>query len=467
MRLADALEALDLRGAELIGDATAIESRDRLAGAIRSYLIPRTSNPDAPLTVVFAGPTGAGKSTLVNSMAGLDLTVAGAVRPTTSRPLVLAGSVEDGGRVAAGSGAEMIVGAAPILEHMTFVDTPDIDSTSTSHRMVAESFIDRADIVVFVVSASRYADVAPWEVLRRAMARGATVIPVVNRLGPGAAGVITDYASRLREAGLDQSPVRVPEHHLEAGAQKVPAPAVRELKRRLFKVAKTQRSHQAEVLARVLNGTTRQAGELADRLDSLREGLGEVARAISRGMSKPPTIAPDPARTWAAEPPVRRRLPSWVNRLIGGDGDDAWMQRVHHGLAGDLESRLRSDLAGYGAPVLAKGPGLSSLASRAPAMIGGIVDSWVRFAGRVAESAGDAGPESLISAVLHGGPVNPAAEDLVAQTRRDLEGRLEVVWQHFGSLLTEGWWAIAGNPDPGDLRALAAAVAAAHDFADA
>lgn len=466
-RLADALEGVDLRGAQLGADAAIVDERDRLAGTVRNYLIPRTTNPDAPLMVVFAGPTGAGKSTLVNSVSGLHLTVAGAVRPTTSLPLVLAGSSEDATRVAAGSGAQAVVGAAPILEHMTFVDTPDIDSTSTGHRVIAESFIDRADIVVFVVSASRYADGVPWEVLRRAMSRGAAVVPVVNRLGPGGSGVMTDYGNRLKEAGLDQAPVRVPEHHLEPGAQKVPALAVRELQRRLFKVAKAQRAYQAAVLARVLNGTTLQAAELADRVDGLRSNLDDVARAIAKGMSKPPAIHPDPARTWAAGPPSTRRLPAWISRLISGGDQAAWNERVHDALAAELESRLRSDLAGYGALVFDGGPRLSDFASRAPAMLAGVVDSWVRYVGRVAEAAGERGPEALISSILHGGPDTPDAEERVVQGRQDLEGRLEVVWQHFGSLLVEAWWATAGDPDPGDLRRLAADVAAAHDFADA
>lgn len=463
-RLGGALEAIDLRGAQAIGDTTTLETRDRLVGTIRNYLIPRTSHPDAPLMVVFAGPTGAGKSTLVNSMAGLDLAVAGAVRPTTSRPLVLAGTPADAERVVAGSKAESVVGGAPILEHMTFVDTPDIDSTSTEHRAIAESFVDSADIVVFVVSAGRYADTAPWEVLRRAISRGATVIPVVNRLGPGAAAIITDYASRLRDAGIDQPPVRVPEHHLELGAQKVPGPAVRELKRRLFKVAKAQRSHQAEVLARVLNGTTRQAVDFAGRLEGLRSELEGLGTSISRGMSHPPAITPDPERSWAANPPARR---SWLTRLIGGEDEGAWLNRAHQGLAAELESRLRTDLTGHGAAVLSQGVGLSSLASRASAMIGGVVDSWSRYTRRVAEAAGESGPEVLISTVLHGASASEGTEEQVAQARRDLEGRLEVVWQHFASLLVEGWHAVTGDPDPGDLRSLAADVAAAHDFADA
>ncbi|HZD22448.1 MAG TPA: GTPase, partial [Acidimicrobiia bacterium] len=64
--------------------------RDRLVRTIQHYLIPRAIDPTTPLTVVFAGPTGAGKSTLINSLTGLNVSVAGPLRPTTTNPLVLA-----------------------------------------------------------------------------------------------------------------------------------------------------------------------------------------------------------------------------------------------------------------------------------------------------------------------------------------------------------------------------------------
>lgn len=461
-RLADAVEGIDLGNAARLGHEGTIVLRDRISGTIRSYLIPRTEHPDTPLLVVIAGPTGVGKSTLVNSLTGLDLTVAGAIRPTTSKPLVLAGHAADGRSAAEESSAEVVIGGAPILQHMTFVDTPDIDSTSTSHRVVAESFIDRADIVVFVVSASRYADHVPWEVLRRAVSRGATVVPVINRLGPGAAGVAADFASRLRVAGLDVPPVRVPEHHLAGGAQHVPGPAVRELRRRLFKVAKTQREHQAEVMARVLNSTVRQVADLAARVEALRAEVVRMAVATSEGLSAGPVIEPDPGRDWASSP--RKRSGRRLARLLGGRGEDDWMSRVADRLAAELESRLRADIVRHGRGVL--DDHLTAGTMRASAMIEGAVDSWIRFVGRISEASGIS-PAELIEGVLSGPVVAVDADDPLAQARRDLEGRLGVVWQHYGALLAEGW--MPGGDDPGasELRELAAAVAAAHQFADA
>ena len=42
--------------------------RSELAGQIGDYLLPRLRQMDAPLLMVVGGSTGAGKSTLVNSL---------------------------------------------------------------------------------------------------------------------------------------------------------------------------------------------------------------------------------------------------------------------------------------------------------------------------------------------------------------------------------------------------------------
>ena len=96
--------------------------------------------------------------------------------------------------------------------------------------------VDNADVIVFVTSALRYADEVPWQVLRRAISRGTPVIHVLNRVGSSSSGAVIDFKSRLAAAGLEPDPVTVPEHHLSAGAQRVPSLAVRALQRRLGEV---------------------------------------------------------------------------------------------------------------------------------------------------------------------------------------------------------------------------------------
>ncbi|HSK06371.1 MAG TPA: GTPase [Acidimicrobiia bacterium] len=268
--LASSLEALSL--ADIPAHARLIERRDWLIRTIRDYLIPRIGDPTAPLIVVFAGPTGAGKSTLLNSVVGSERSAAGPIRPTTKDPLVLSSeSRADRYRQIGGVACDVTTGRAPILEELILVDTPDIDSTSTEHRAMAETMIDNADIVVYVSSALRYSDQVPWEVLRRAHSRGAPVIQVMNRIKGSSRGALADYSLRLHGEGLGSEVVAVQEHHVPRGAQSVPSAAIQELRDRLVAVVEARRAGAANVVRSVLETTLDQAREVieeaAERLE--------------------------------------------------------------------------------------------------------------------------------------------------------------------------------------------------------
>ena len=51
--------------------------------------MPRLRDIDAPVLAVVGGSTGAGKSTLVNSLVGVEVTRAGVLRPTTRSPVLV------------------------------------------------------------------------------------------------------------------------------------------------------------------------------------------------------------------------------------------------------------------------------------------------------------------------------------------------------------------------------------------
>ncbi len=70
--------ALDIPGAE-----GARESGAELVRQLDDYLLPRLRRLDAPLLAVVGGSTGAGKSTLVNSLVRAQVSPAGVLRPTT------------------------------------------------------------------------------------------------------------------------------------------------------------------------------------------------------------------------------------------------------------------------------------------------------------------------------------------------------------------------------------------------
>ena len=64
-------------------------ARSRLLDQLDDYVIPRLTSLDAPLLAVVGGSTGAGKSTLVNSVVGREVTLPGVLRPTTRSPVLV------------------------------------------------------------------------------------------------------------------------------------------------------------------------------------------------------------------------------------------------------------------------------------------------------------------------------------------------------------------------------------------
>lgn len=69
-----------------IGDAAADRRvLKELRGQLDDYLLPRLAAIDAPLLAVVGGSTGAGKSTLVNSLVGTAVTEPGCCGPPRSR----------------------------------------------------------------------------------------------------------------------------------------------------------------------------------------------------------------------------------------------------------------------------------------------------------------------------------------------------------------------------------------------
>ena len=124
--------------------------------------------------MLLIGPTGAGKSSLVNALAGRRVSPSGVLRPTTRevvalvRPSDRAALLADGAPLPSLAGARLRVvedGAAP--EGIVLVDAPDVDSIEHANRDLTDRLAEAADLGVFVTTATRYADRVPWDVLVR------------------------------------------------------------------------------------------------------------------------------------------------------------------------------------------------------------------------------------------------------------------------------------------------------------
>lgn len=167
-----------------------------------------TVDPRHPLLVVVGGSTGVGTSTVVNSLVGRRVSATGVRRPTTRAPLLLHHPVDQAwfdGPLSVDRVADPAVPAG-----LALVDSPDIDSVDRHNRAAAAELAHTADVLLMVTSAGRYADAAPWELLRQAVARQTACAVLLNRVDADAADEVAAHLARLMtDEGLGDAPLVV------------------------------------------------------------------------------------------------------------------------------------------------------------------------------------------------------------------------------------------------------------------
>ncbi len=203
--------------------ARAERDRQELVGQLADYLLPRLRQIDAPLLAVVGGSTGAGKSTLINSLVGAEVSTAGVLRPTTRGPVCVCHPADaewfTDGRILPGlarttgagePGGLRIVQHPAIGPGLALLDAPDIDSVVSANRHLATTLLAAADLWVFLTTASRYADAVPWELLHTARERGTAIAVVLDRCPPQAMRDVGEHlAAMLSERGLGAAPLFV------------------------------------------------------------------------------------------------------------------------------------------------------------------------------------------------------------------------------------------------------------------
>lgn len=366
-QLLDTLSALRDRVAAarfplpLAGAPRARANRDELLAQLDDYLVPRLREPEAPLLAVVGGSTGAGKSTLVNSLVGRRVSEAGVLRPTTRTPVlvchpedhhwfsdvrVLPGLTRvwspqqdtDDLLVPGDAHARVLrVETADTLPPgLALLDAPDIDSLIADNRVLAAELMCAADVWIMVTTAARYADAVPWHLLRTAKEYDAALVTVLDRVPHQVVSEVSrQFGALLAKAGLGDVPrFTVPELPESAwGAGLLPATAVASLKNWLVHHAQDPAARQY-VMARTANGL----------LTSLKVRLPELAGAAAAQYAAALRLTSAVDTAYDDEHArVRGRLQSGA--VLAGDALKRWRAFPLDCAAGELLDALVESLA--------------------------------------------------------------------------------------------------------------------------
>jgi hypothetical protein len=426
-RLHDDLGAVRL-DLEVPGAAEARRTRDDLVAQVDDYLLPRLRQMDAPVLMVVGGSTGAGKSTLVNSLVGAEVSPAGVLRPTTRSP-VLACNPDDLrwfedqrilpglARTTAGDPAPGTLHLAPtkaLPPGLALLDSPDIDSVLADNRALANQLLAAADAWLFVTTAARYADAVPWEFLHAARDRGTSLSIVLNRV-PEDAGreVPAHLQAMLRARDLPEVDLLVvPETSVADGL--LPAEALAPVRRWLDALASDAQA-RAALVRRTLRGA----------VASLPARAGVVERAAVDQLAVAGELRAEADRAYAtAVREVDAALRS--GSLLRGEVLARWHEVVGTGdfmravesRVGVVRDRLKGLIVGAGS---AEGELRAAVEDRVEAVVRAAAE---RAAETTARAWGDRVPGRALLARTRG--LDRASQELVEATEDEVRA-----WQAF------------------------------------
>lgn len=327
---------------------------------LQDVVLPRLEDADAPLLIVVGGSTGSGKSTLVNSLLGRNVSRAGAVRPTTRRPVLICSPQQRdwfmSDRVlprlakSEGSGGDSLDAITIAVEETLWptvgiVDAPDIDSVEDGNRRLASELLDGADLWVFVTTAARYADAVAWKHLEEAGSRGLRVAIVLNRVPVGAAEEVReDLASLARQRGLGEVMiVTVEEQPLTDG--RLPAAAIAPIGAYLESSGRDAQERAAIVRRSLSGAVSSSLQETAHALEAARERNREF-EAASEDVRQLISSYAREASSSSSDDVLRGEVSARIAEVLGSWDMTKTVSRVFSGLS----SRLMGAIRGQAAP---------------------------------------------------------------------------------------------------------------------
>ncbi|GAA3746647.1 energy-coupling factor transporter ATP-binding protein EcfA2 [Spinactinospora alkalitolerans] len=263
-------------------------ARSDVLAQLDDYVLPRVRKADTPLLIAVAGSTGAGKSTLVNSLVGEQVTTTGVRRPTTNSPVLACNPADVGwfseasflptlprvrqqGLAMPGKDGMLVLAASECMpEGVALLDTPDVDSAVAAHHEFAAKFLDAADLWVFVTTSRRYADARVWEFLQVARDRDTSLAVVLSRVPRRGRDQLVDHFGAMLEAnGLGHATrFTIPETDQVAGG------------RFTANTADPVRDYLADVAGDLVQRDTVSRRTFAGVLNSFRTRVPELAKQV-------------------------------------------------------------------------------------------------------------------------------------------------------------------------------------------
>jgi energy-coupling factor transporter ATP-binding protein EcfA2 len=489
--LHDLAAALERRAAAAPG-ANRRARAERLQRHVVDFLLPRARDASAPLVVVILGSTGSGKSSLFNGLAGRALSPSGVLRPTTRRPLAVVHPDDAAADLLPGMVArgDVVLDADPNARRgLVLVDAPDFDSVELANRALAVELLEAADLVIFVTTATRYADQVPWSVLERARQRGVPLLAVLNRLPPeagDAAAVAADYRHLLERGKLDDSGafgrlevVPVSEGDLDPERDALAATAIAPIRDGLDRLTRDEvarRELARRGLAAALQGLPAAVEEVAREVDEERAAamaLLDVAerayrerrRALADELSRGTFLRAEVLRQWqefVGAGQVARILAQGIGRLVAGvrslfsPGPPAPAIEVREAAFADLVALTvqHADAAArrtattwiedrYGAAALAEGAALWGASPKLGARLVGDLEEWAAGVGEQIRAMGEqrkgwaqvasigvnaVGTSAILAVFVHTGGLTGAEVGITAATAVVNQKLLEAIF---------------------------------------
>lgn len=134
---------------------------------------------DHPYLIALVGAFNAGKSSLINALLGGPVLGVGAT-PTTSKIAIVRHGPQ--AQTLSGGDSDTVFHPAALLERVSLVDTPGLESVFKEHEETTRRFLHRADLVFLVMLATQAMSASSAQSIQALRAYGKRLIVVINQI---------------------------------------------------------------------------------------------------------------------------------------------------------------------------------------------------------------------------------------------------------------------------------------------